>query len=114
MNTKFNSPIDDQPLKRMFGDDPDLFKEILNDFLVQTLKIIEELKSGWKNRSADEIEMAAHKLKSSARSVGAFILGDICATLESAGGDKNWDIIDKQISLLESEMDKVECYIKNL
>ena len=57
-------PIDEKPLKSMFGNDPVVFREILNDFIAPTQKIISEIKAGWEKRSAEEIEMAAHKLKS--------------------------------------------------
>ena len=98
----------------MFGDDPVVFREILNDFIAPTQKIIMEIKTGREKRSAEEIEMAAHKLKSSAKSVGAFELGDICATLEKAGMEKDWDTIDQHTSRLDSVMNDVEQYIKNL
>jgi len=109
-----NCPINEKPLKTMFGDDPGLFKEILNDFIVPTQKIIREIKTGWEKRAADEVEMAAHKLKSSAKSVGAFELGDICSTLEKAGMEKDWKTIDQFTPLLDSVMNDIELYIKNL
>jgi HPt (histidine-containing phosphotransfer) domain-containing protein len=109
-----NCPIDEKPLKNMFGNDPVLLKEILNDFIAPTQKIIREIKTGWEKRSAEEVEMAAHKLKSSAKSVGAFELGDICSTLETAGMEKDWETIDKFAPLLDSVMNEVEQYIKGL
>lgn len=109
-----NCPIDEKPLKSMFGDDPLVFREILNDFIAPTQKIISEIKTGWEKRSAEEVEMAAHKLKSSARSVGAFELGDICSTLEKAGRENNWKIIDQYTPMLDPVMNEIEQYIKNL
>ena len=112
--TSTDNPIDPQPLTNMFGDNPELFKEILNDFIVPTWNIINEIKTGWENHSAEEIEMSAHKLKSSAKSVGATGLGDICSILEIAGKEQDWASIDPLIPRLDAVMNNVEQYIKNL
>ena len=109
-----DNPIDPQPLTNMFGDDPEIFKEILNEFIVPTWNIINEIKTGWENHSAEEIEMSTHKLKSSARSVGATELGDICSILEIAGKEQDWVSIDPLIPRLDQVMNDVEHYIKNL
>lgn len=98
----------------MFGDDPVIFREILNDFIAPTQKIIGEIKTGWEKQSAGEVEMAAHKLKSSAKSIGAFELGDICATLEKAALGKDWDTIDQFVVKLDPVMEEVVHYIKSL
>ena len=109
-----DNAIDPQPLTNMFGDNPELFKEILNDFIVPTWNIINEMKTGWENHSAEEIEMSAHKLKSSAKSVGATELGDICSILETAGKEQDWACIDPLIPKLDQVMNDVEQYIKKL
>ena len=109
-----DNPIDPQQLTNMFGDNPELFKEILNEFIVPTWSIINEIKTGWENHSAEEIEMSTHKLKSSARSVGATELGDICSILEIAGKEQDWVSIDPLIPRLDAVMNNVEQYIKNL
>ena len=109
-----DNPIDPQQLTNMFGDNPELFKEILNEFIVPTWSIINEIKTGWENHSAEEIEMSAHKLKSSAKSVGATELGDICSILEIAGIEQDWVSIDQLIPRFDQVMNNVEQYIKNL
>jgi len=109
-----NIPIDERVLKKMFGDDPDFFKEILNDFIVHTQKTINEIKAGWRKHSAEEVEQAAHKLKSSAKSVGANELGDICIFLEAAGREEDWKTIEQNVLKLDVMMNEVERYIKNL
>ena len=39
------APIDEQVLKSMFGADPNVFKEILNDFIAPTQQIIQDIKT---------------------------------------------------------------------
>ncbi len=109
-----SNPIDERVLKKMFGNDPVFFKEILNDFIVHTQKTISEIKAGWRRHSAEDIELAAHKLKSSAKSVGANELGDICIFLETAGREEDWKTIDQNVLRLDVVMNEVEVYIKNL
>lgn len=109
-----NGPIDERALKDMFGDDDDTFKEILNDFIVPSQKIIEEIKSGWESRSAEAVKQAAHKLKSSARSVGANELADLCLALETASKQGEWTIIDNGMQNLDPLMAEIESYISNL
>lgn len=60
------------------------------------------------------MKQAAHKLKSSARSVGANDLADLCYTLENAGKEDDWVIIDREIGDLNSLMEQVIHYIEKL
>jgi PAS domain S-box-containing protein len=109
-----NTPIDESTLKSMFGDDPDIFKEILGDFITPSRDIIVEIKNGWESRSAEAIMQAAHKLKSSARSVGANELADLCQALETAGKKIDWEIIDSEALKIDTLMEQVEGYIQAL
>ncbi|MBT7950974.1 MAG: PAS domain S-box protein, partial [Gammaproteobacteria bacterium] len=105
--------IDKQALMNMFGDE-DMCKEILNDFVEPSQKVVEELKHGWNERSAEAVKQAAHKLKSSARSVGANALADLCEALEQAGMEDDWTTIDDGMENLDSLMHEVENYISEL
>ena len=62
----------------------------------------------------DGVAKAAHKLKSSARSVGANELADLCQTLEEAGNAEDWDKIDNAAPRLAGVMQQVTEYIKAL
>ncbi|MDX2504477.1 MAG: Hpt domain-containing protein [Gammaproteobacteria bacterium] len=56
----------------------------------------------------------AHKLKSSARLVGANALADLCLALEVAGKSIDWSEIDSLMPELPSEMDLVTDFINGL
>ena len=107
-------PIDDRALKDMFGDAPEMFKEILNDFVTPSQVIISEIQAGWKERCAEDIKQAAHKLKSSAMSIGATELADVCQSLETAGKEEDWKLIDESVPNLDHLMGDVEGYINGL
>lgn len=113
-HTSDGSPIDDTTLKSTFGDDSEVFKQILSNFVKPTNDIIQEIKSACISHSAEAIKQGAHKLKSAAYSIGANQLGDLCKDLESAGVSDNWDVIDAGMPKLERKMSQVEEYIANL
>ena len=109
-----NVPIDDQALKDMFGDDPETFKEIIQSFVQSSEAITGEIKDGWAKRSARDVRAAAHKLKSSARSVGANELADVCAALETAGKAEKWDAINELTPKLDPLFATVKQYVEAL
>ena len=106
--------IDPSALKSVFGDDEATFKEILNDFVDPATSNVKDIEASFADRSTDGVAKAAHKLKSSARSVGANDLADLCQTLETAGKAENWDEIDEAAPRLPSTIQRVVEYINNL
>jgi PAS domain S-box-containing protein len=114
VSKKSSAPIDERALKEMFGDDSDMIKEILNDFVQPSLDIIDEMKSAYTKHSANGIKQAAHKLKSSARSVGANDLANLCTALETAGKDDDWNNIENNVPSIDGLMNAVENYINKL
>ena len=106
--------IDERALKDVFGDDEETFNEILKDFVDPATDNAEEIETAYASRSADGVAKAAHKLKSSSRSVGAHDLADLCQTLEMAGKAENWDEIDKVAPNLPGVLQDVTDYINAL
>jgi len=107
-------PVDSSALKSVFGDDEETFKEILTDFVDPSEAIIGEIEHSYSTRSAGGVAAAAHKLKSSARSVGANKLADLCQSLETAGKANDWSVIDQSMPHLSDTFSKVTEYIENL
>ncbi|MAG97263.1 MAG: hypothetical protein CMM08_11330, partial [Rhodospirillaceae bacterium] len=107
-------PIDERALKDVFGDDPVTFKEILESFVEPTEATITELRTAWDSRNASDVKGAAHKLKSSSRSVGANELADTCQALETAGDIADWATIDELAAKLEPLYADVKSYINAL
>ena len=109
-----DGPIDPEALKSVFGDDDETFKEILKDFIEPATANVGEIEVALAERSADGVGKAAHKLKSSARSVGATELADLCTILEGAGNSENWEEIDKNAPRLPDLMQQISNYINAL
>jgi CheY-like chemotaxis protein/HPt (histidine-containing phosphotransfer) domain-containing protein len=110
-NNEF-AAVDPSALEEIFGDDKESISELLQSFNQPSKNIITEIQTGYKQNSAEEVQMAAHKLKSAARSVGANLLADTCAALEKAGKSGDWDTINREIESLEPQMAEVEKYIE--
>ncbi|MHB1205462.1 MAG: response regulator, partial [Rhodospirillaceae bacterium] len=106
--------IDERAIKDTFGDDPATFKEIMQSFVGPSQTIIEEILAAQGQRTAAGVKDAAHKLKSSARSVGANVLADVCVALETAGKATDWTTIDALAPKAQDEFREVEEFISKL
>jgi HPt (histidine-containing phosphotransfer) domain-containing protein len=61
-----------------------------------------------------EMKDAAHKLKSSSRSIGAHALADLCTTLEAAGKAGDWKTIDVLVPGAQDAFASVRGFIEQL
>jgi two-component system sensor histidine kinase/response regulator len=107
-------PLDPSFLKQTFGDDPDLIKEILGDYVEPATKTVAEIDSAFAARDAAAVGAAAHKLKSSSRAVGADALADLCLALEKAGKAGDWAAIEAGMPALPGLFARVIDHIRGL
>ena len=75
--------VDVGTLACLVGNDRDTVSEFLQAFLDHARSCRSQMTAAWAAGSAIRIRDLAHKLKSSARSVGAAGLAEICASIES-------------------------------
>lgn len=101
--------IDPQVLAAVFGDDTSAQLGILKKFVNQTEEIISEIESACEHHDAGQVAFHAHKLKSSARTVGAHELADLCEILETAGKAGDWD----EINLFSAQMRPAQVRVMN-
>jgi CheY-like chemotaxis protein/HPt (histidine-containing phosphotransfer) domain-containing protein len=104
-------PVDVKVLKALVGDDSGLIREFLRDFRNSAAGITLELRTACAAGQTKLAADAAHKLKSSARAVGALALGDLCATMEEAGKADNSNALIVLLRCFEAEMAVVENYL---
>ena len=76
--------IDLSVLAGILGDNTELMQDIVAEYLVNARGVGQELKDGIAAGAAASVASAAHRLKSSSRTVGALPLGELCAALEQA------------------------------
>jgi PAS domain S-box-containing protein len=72
-------------LADLVGDDEAVIREFLADFQASARQLAEEIHVAHDAGNLSQVGALAHRLKSSARSVGALYFGELCAELEKAG-----------------------------
>ena len=107
-------PIDHNALIKLFGDDTIKHREILVKFLSQAEDIVTGIDTAHGIQDADQVSFQAHKLKSSARMLGANAIADLCLALEIAGRKADWNEINKLFLELKIAVEKFKNYINDL
>jgi two-component system sensor histidine kinase/response regulator len=103
--------LDLSVLENLVGDDPRVIAGFLNDFRLSAGEAAMEIRAACRAREPAAAGALAHKLKSSARSMGALALGEMCAKMEAAGSASRCDILDDLWPAFQSEMDSVEEFL---
>ena len=98
--------LDVAVLEGYVGDDPEAVEEFLRCFLASVAEARTRLASSQGERSAEGIQNVAHPLKSTARTVGAMALGEVCAALEAAAHTLDWAAIDAAMPRLHRQLDR--------
>jgi CheY-like chemotaxis protein/HPt (histidine-containing phosphotransfer) domain-containing protein len=103
--------VDINVLASLVGNESAVLHDILADFRNSKEKIAAELRSACAAGLSAAAGAAAHKLKSSARAIGALALGDLCESMERAGaaGDsaklaEQRPLFDAQLTLVDNSL----------
>ena len=96
--------IDPTYLRTTFGDEGAV-RDILKGFVGPARQIADEIGAAFNAGDADALWRAAHKLKSSSRSVGAHALADVCYALEAAGKAGNVEAMRSGYAALAPQLD---------
>ena len=104
--------VDVNVLKKLVGDDEEIIRDFLHDFRLSAEKIAAELRTACAAGQAADAGALAHKLKSSARSVGALALGELCAEMEQAGKGGDTAALATLLPRFESELACVEGFLE--
>jgi HPt (histidine-containing phosphotransfer) domain-containing protein len=78
-------PLDVSVLVALIGDDPQICSNFLQAFRRNATETAAEMKIAYAAGQAAQVGALAHRLKSSARSVGALELGELCDEIEQSG-----------------------------
>jgi PAS domain S-box-containing protein len=106
--------VDVSVLESLIGDDAAMILEFLQDFQNSAATIALELKSACDHRQPVPASEQAHKLKSSARAVGALALGELCVQMEIAGRAGSTEALDTLLPRFEQELDAVNAFLDSL
>jgi PAS domain S-box-containing protein len=95
-------------LKRLVGDDPVVLHELLQEFRSSARRALAELRTAHAAYDVSIVAAIAHRLKSSARTVGALTLGEHCAELESAAKRRDDRALERGLQEVEGELVAVD------
>jgi signal transduction histidine kinase/CheY-like chemotaxis protein/HPt (histidine-containing phosphotransfer) domain-containing protein len=109
-----DAPMDISLLEALVGTDPLVVQDVLQDFGASAASLALQLSDSCATGRGGEAAAIAHRLKSSARSVGALKLGDLCAAIESAGADADATALQQLKPQFETEMASVSRYLRSL
>jgi len=107
-------PLDVSALKALIGDNESAIREVLRDFAERSTSIVAELHAACRTGQPAVARAAAHKLKSSARAIGALRLGELCADLERAGAAADIATLAEKLPQFDQEMTAVDAYLRSL
>ena len=104
--------VDPLALGQLLGtQDREMLTEYYNDFLKTSAPTVEQLLAAFQEGDLREVGGLAHKLKSSARTVGANALADCCLALETAGKEGDTQAAQHQIPRFSGLFDQVREWI---
>lgn len=109
-----NVVVDINVLKSLVGDDQTLIEEFLRDFLHSARAIAKNIQDAVRDGKLDEAKFAAHKLKSSARSVGALTLGEWCARMEESAKQHDMPELAGSLPSFKQKLAEVEIFIEKI
>jgi PAS domain S-box-containing protein len=107
-------PVDISVLKALVGEDPAVLHDVLQDFITSAARIAANLHAACAAGESEAARTAAHKLKSSARAVGALALGELCEALENAGAAGNAAALAERLPLFDSQIAAVTVSISRM
>ena len=98
-----------QTLAEMLGDDDvEEAGRMLFGFLASARECLQEAQSALDPPNATAFVRATHKLKSSARMIGATALSDLCQRAEQAGLRKDWELMKRELPNLACALQETE------
>jgi len=110
-----HAPVNPQVLATLIGSDIEQCRPLLLKFIVASIPIINELVDAAEAARFDEISALAHKLKSSAKAVGAERLAELCLNMEQANKNGMAETLQLLLALqLKDEFGRVERFIEQM
>jgi two-component system sensor histidine kinase/response regulator len=106
-----DEPVNPEALYQIFADDRGAQRDLLQKFVTHTDEIFADFEAACSQRDAEQVRFQSHKLKSSARTIGANKLADLCFALEDAGRHSNWVEIEYLASHMKPAVDLVRAYV---
>ncbi|WP_455221187.1 PAS domain S-box protein [Kaarinaea lacus] len=108
-----NRIINNMALTRHLGDNQALHQRVLRSFLQSTPALLCQFDEAYNERNGEKIIFDAHKLKSSARTIGADLMASTCQLLEDTLPAMNWNQVSQLIGTLHTQFDEIRNYVNH-
>jgi HPt (histidine-containing phosphotransfer) domain-containing protein len=112
--TAGSTPVDLGVLQDLVGNDPAVVHGFLQGFQASAAEIVLALVEACAAGDTPEAIAQAHKLKSSARTVGALALGELCERIEAAGKARDHEALERLLPAFEREAAMVAAWLAAL
>jgi CheY-like chemotaxis protein/HPt (histidine-containing phosphotransfer) domain-containing protein len=98
----------DQLGKLITNGRPELLERVIKLYLVESPKLIQQLKQAADANDAPEIARSAHSLRSSSANVGAEVLSRYCGDIEASARRADTGEARKMVGIIEAEHGRVQ------
>lgn len=114
VRSKRSAPINPARLQRVFADDKRAVRQLLSVFREQSQNTLLFIREARKNDDRTVFSQEMRKLRSTARSVGAENLAEICEKLATMPVSKSWRRVDSELERFEAEIGRVLEYTESV
>ena len=109
-----SAPINPARLQRVFADDKRAVRQLLSVFREQSQSTLLIIREARKNDDRAVFSQEMRKLRSTARSVGAENLAEICEKLATMLVSESWSHVDSELERFEAEIGRVLEYTETV
>ncbi|MBV6448858.1 Hpt domain-containing protein [Nitrosomonas sp.] len=106
-------PVDMAVMRRMFHDNPALVRKFGLKFIEVATDTLVEMKAAQSGKDLLALGRLGHKLKSSARTIGASGFADLCEALEKAGTENNWSGAESLMAEIPVLLERITQQLEN-
>ena len=107
------SPVDIAVMRQMFHNNATLVSKFALKFIEVANSTLIEMRLAQAEKDLSALGRLGHKLKSSARTIGASGFAELCEALEKAGLDNNWDEAELLLTKIPPALDRITQQFRN-
>ncbi|HTM58257.1 MAG TPA: response regulator [Candidatus Udaeobacter sp.] len=108
-----DTPLDFGMLDEVSCGDANFRRELIADFVISAAIQLTDLHSAYVEENPSRLQRAAHTLKGSSRTIGAFPMGEICEELERIGESGTIEGTEKLLSDVNIAFARVQAELEN-
>ena len=105
--------VDMAVLRQMFHNNNALVRKFGLKFIEVANDTLAEMKEAQSKKDLPTLGRLGHKLKSSARTIGASSFADLCEGLEKANTDSNWSDAESLLEKITPLLEKITQQLEN-